>query len=371
MRPRCLIAILSLCLLPTSPSRIWAYELEPEEDVRALAAFSDPSEAWGQGIEAALERAYRRCFKTYILGGSVMTLPMPFAQHNERSELSDTELAIEGKGKADPEALWRSIDELLASEAFLAYAAALSDGLEKVIIFDLAARSWSSTRDVFEIARMKAGAYRGLPHRPYVLARGVGVQASDVYNYIFCVGRIGMDCSGFVWHTLQAALAERGVDLGAELRSSLRAPRGADPSLYAGAAFFDSGRPGLVRIKDSVGNLRPGDVLLFRGEDGKAVHSAVIQSIDRESGTIRYLQSTDEAPLSERGVHESFIRFNPARPDLSLKDPRVEWTQTRFPPFPGEKPSAFSNDGERYRAYPEKGGGAVVRLRAVEKAFKP
>lgn len=361
----------TLVVLASSTAPGHAYELEPEDDGLALEAFSDPAGVWGTGLEAALERAYRRCFKTYIVGGSVMTLAMPFAQERERSELSEGELTIEGQGKLDPEALWGKIDGILASKDFEAYASALSDGLEKVVIFDLASRRWSTTRDVFEIARMKSGGYRGLPHRPYALARGEGVRASDIYNYLYGVGRVGMDCSGFVWHSLRAALAERGVDLGAELRAALRAPRGADPALYAGAAFFDSGRPGLRRVKDAVGGLKPGDVLLFRGEDGKAVHSAVIQSVDLKAGTIRYLQSTDEAPLAERGVHESFIRFDPARPELSLKDPGVEWTQTRYPPFPGERASAFSNDGERYRAYPEKGGGAVVRLRAVEKAFLP
>jgi hypothetical protein len=47
---------------------------------------------------------------------------------------------------------------------------------------------------------------------------------------------------------------------------------------------------------------------------------------------------------------------------LSLKDISLEWTQKRFSPFPGEKASAFSDDGQRYRAY---GGGRVVRLRAM------
>jgi hypothetical protein len=98
-------------------------------------------------------------------------------------------------------------------------------------------------------------------------------------------------------------------------------------------------------------------------------HSAVIQSVDLAAGVIRYLQCTDEAPLLERGVHESFIRFDPSRPELSLSDPSLTWTQGRYPPFPGEKASPFSDDGERFRAYPEKGGGRVVRIRAVSAAI--
>jgi hypothetical protein len=50
---------------------------------------------------------------------------------------------------------------------------------------------------------------------------------------------------------------------------------------------------------------------------------------------------------------------------MSLKDPDLRWTQSRRPPFPGERASPFSDDGERYRAYRELGGGRVVRLRAL------
>ncbi|MDR3144813.1 MAG: peptidoglycan endopeptidase, partial [Treponema sp.] len=120
-----------------------------------------------------------------------------------------------------------------------------------------------------------------------------------------------------------------------------------------------------LSVTDEIRRLRPADILLFRGADGGIVHSAIIQSVDLGTGLIRYLQSTDEAPPAERGAHESFIRFDPARPELSLKDPSVIWTQKRYPPFPGERPSPFSDDGERYRADPELRGGRVVRLRVL------
>jgi hypothetical protein len=87
--------------------------------------------------------------------------------------------------------------------------------------------------------------------------------------------------------------------------------------------------------------------------------------VDPQAGFIRYLQCTDEAPLAERGVHESYIYFDPLRTDLSLSDPSLNWTQKRYAPFPGEQGSPFSDDGERYRAYPELGGGRVVRLRPL------
>ena len=191
-----------------------AVEAEPFDTAAAFANFADPAELWGTGVEAVIERAYRDCFRTYILGGRVITLRMPFAQNNERGELADTDLAIEGGGKADPLLLWDQIDHLLETEDFRNYMAALSDGREKVIIFDLSSRSWSLSRDLFDIARMKAGAYRGLPHRPYVYAAGRGIEATDIYNYLYCIGRLGMDCSGFVWHILSATAKEGGIDLG-------------------------------------------------------------------------------------------------------------------------------------------------------------
>jgi len=98
-------------------------------------------------------------------------------------------------------------------------------------------------------------------------------------------------------------------------------------------------------------------------------HSAVIQSVDLKAGLVRYLQCTDVAPLEQRGVHESFIRFDPNRPQTSLRDPSLVWTQSRAAPFPGEEESPFTNDGERYRAYEELGGGMVVRLRLVTEAI--
>jgi hypothetical protein len=118
-------------------------------------------------------------------------------------------------------------------------------------------------------------------------------------------------------------------------------------------------------VPDEIRSLRPADILLFRSSDGGMSHSAVIQSVDFSAGVIRYLQNTDEAPLPERGAHESFIYFDPQNPQVSLQDPALRWTQKRYAPFPGEKDSPFSDDGERYRAFPELGGGRTVRLRAL------
>jgi hypothetical protein len=186
-----------------------------------------------------------------------------------------------------------------------------------------------------------------------------------VYNYLYCVGYAGIDCSGFVWHVLSYAARQGGLDLGNTLRRSLGAPRNRNPARYVGTAFFNSRSPQITSVQDRIRNLRPADIILFRGANGEMAHSAIIQSMDFKTGVIRYLQCTDEAPLEVRGVHESYIYFNPLKPDVSLSDISLRWTQQRQAPFPGERASPFSDDGKRYRAYRELGGGRVVRLRTM------
>jgi hypothetical protein len=330
-----------------------------------LASFSDPSRLWGNGIERVIEEAFRLCFKTRIIDGRVMNIRLPFAENNERNILIETNWEFIGGGKGTPDLLWPVIEEILDSRPFQEYISALSSGREKVFIFDIPERKWSYSADLFDIARMKAGSYRGLPHRPYVLTTGRGALESDVYNYLYCIGLVGMDCSGFVWHVLNYIGQQGGIDLGGTLRTALGVPRGADPARYVGTAFFNSGSSQITAVNDEIRNLRPADIILFRGADGLMAHSAIIQSIDFTGGTIRYVQCTDEAPLLERGVHESFIYFNPSKTNVSLSDPSLRWTQKRFAPFPGEKDSPFSDDGERYRAYSEHGGGRVVRIKAL------
>jgi hypothetical protein len=217
---------------------------------------------------------------------------------------------------------------------------------------------------------MKANFYHGLPHRPYVLVPGKGIDEADVYNYLYCIGLAGMDCSGFVWHVLSYIASKKGLDLGKVLRTSMGAPRGVNPAWYAGTSFFGSRNSHIIHIDDRIKNLAPGDIILFRGQNGAMAHSAIIQSVDFSKGIIRYLQCTDEAPMPERGVHESFIYFNPEKPEVTLRDISLKWTQQRQAPFHGEKNSPFSDDGKRYRAFSELGGGMVVRLRLISQAFK-
>jgi hypothetical protein len=334
-------------------------------DDSALSSFSDPARIWGNGVESIIEEAFRQCFKTYIIGERVMNLRMPFAQNYERSELVNHSWEFIGGGKANPVFLWSIISEIVEREDFKIYAKTLQDGREKVAIFDIPSQTWTASRDLFDVAHMKAGSYRGLPHKPYILNSGAEIRDTDVYNYLYCIGWVGMDCSGFVWHVLNYVAKEGGLDLGQKLRTAIGVPRGADPAYYAGTWFFNSNSREIITVDDTVSNLKPADVLLFRGEDGTMVHSAIIQSVDLKKGEIRYLQCTDEAPLEQRGVHESYLYFDPSNQHIRLSGGDITWSQERFPPFPGEKASPFSDDGKRYRAYPELGGGKIIRLRSM------
>ena len=239
----------------------------------------------------------------------------------------------------------------------------LSSGRERIIIFDIPERKWSISTDPFIIARMKANSYRSLPYRPYILTSGRGALESDVYNYLYCIGYVGLDCSGFVWHILSYIGRQGGVDLGAVVAPVLGIPSGADSALYAGTAFLNSVNPQVISVNDEIRNLRPADVLLFRDIHGVIVHAAIIQSIDWTKGIIRYLQCNNIAPMEDRGVHDSYIYFDPSNTSVSLKDPSLHWTKLRFGAFPGEE-IPFVDDGERYR-YRLNGGGRVVRLQAL------
>lgn len=333
-----------------------------------LASLSDVSAEWGRGVEAVVEKAYRECFHTYLVDGRIVTLRLPFAQNSERSELTDEDLAVAGGGKADPKDLWAEIGALLSSKDFSAYLAALSDGREKLLVFDLPTKSWSASTDRFAIERMLSGYYPGLPYRPVVLTPSRGTTIPDIYNYLYCVGRIGIDCSGFVWHCLRAIGAADGLDLDRMLGRDVGLPKGKRPALYVGTWYYDPKRGRTRQVEDRIGDLLPGDIILFRGDDGGFIHSCVVQSIDLKAGRLRYLQSTDESPAAERGVHDSLILFDPSRPATSLKDPSLRWLQLRGAPFQGEPEPFFTDDGERYRAYSTFGGGIVVRLKALEKS---
>jgi hypothetical protein len=354
------IALCALIFLPLVTAQETGYIKETDY----LEFFSNPAHIWGNGVERTIEEAYRNCFITRIIDGKIINIRMPFGENNERGGLLNRlgHNILEG-GKGNPATLWPVINRILDSDQFTEYVQTISDGKEKVIIFDISTRSWRSSLNFYDIARMKAGSYRGLHHRPYVLVSGHGIEETDIYNYLYCVGLVGMDCSGFVWYVLSYIARQGGLNLDRLLSPYFFGTlRDANASWYVGTSLYSSENRYFTPVEDEIANLRPADVMLFMGPEGRITHSAIIQSVDFTNGVIRYLQCTDEAPFYERGVHESFVYFDPARPRTSLSDYSIKWSQERLAAFPGEAGSVFKNDGERYRAHAVFGGGRIVRM---------
>ncbi|MBA7647749.1 hypothetical protein ES703_55528 [subsurface metagenome] len=269
-------------------------------------------------------------------------------------------------GKGEPEEIWTEVDSQLASEGFKKYISRLKYPKDKVIIFDIENKNCSVFYDEKIIEVMKRGPYPGTEVRIYVLKTETNITEIDIYNYLYCVGTVGLDCSGFIYYIQKSIAKAYSVDLDEVLAKTFHTATGRVPQIM-GLWFFDPEADNVERVDDKIGNLRPGDVFLFRGRGYIFRHSAVIQSIDFERGLIRYVQCTDWAPQAERGVHESFIKFDPANTKISLKDDSIEWTQNIYPTFVGETGLGYwKNDGHRYRAYMEVGGSVIIRLKMIK-----
>ena len=317
-------------------------------------------------IEAVIEEAYRKCFREYHIAGENVVLRIPFGQTGERNDADDFIQNIQFGGKGRPEEIWEEVDALLSSPLFTQYVSDLRKPGEKVIIFDIRNRTYSVSTDPRLFRRLENGTYPGTKVHVYVHKAKPGISPPDIYNYLYCVGSIGLDCSGFLYH-IQKSIARRyGYNLDYVWSSAVKKPP-KEVSRYVGLWFFDPAEGYTEVVEDVVHNLRPGDIVLFRGKNGRFRHSAVIQSIDYRNRTVRYLQSTDWSPERERGVHESFIHFDLSKRELRLKDPGVTWTQILAPTFAGEPELIYwKTDGDRYRSYEMFGGSFIVRLKIIQ-----
>jgi hypothetical protein len=316
-------------------------------------------------MEDAIEDAYRSCFREYDLAGEGVVLRIPFGENGERSEKGVFTQQIFCRGKAEPADLWEEIDALLASPGFQDYLDVLLQPGAKAIRFSLESGSWSVSTEPQVVDRLMRGPYPGTHAEVHVLKRESGVGVADIYNYLYCVGSVGMDCSGFVYYLQKCIARSLAFDLDRTVGRSLRVPAEAVSELI-GLWYFNPANGQAESIEDCISNLRPGDILLFRGRKGEFRHSAVIQSIDLSRGVIRYLQCTDWAAQLERGVHESLVFFDPARPDTTLRDRSVRWTQAICPAFVGEPGLKYwKNDGDRYRTEWPTGTSLVVRLKPI------
>ncbi len=318
--------------------------------------------------ETVLEAAYRHCIRTVTIHGRELVLRLPFAMEGERRDGRFVQ-RVDRQGKVHPEALWERIDTVLRSDAFTEYAALIAGPGAKRVTFDLP----SGTYRTAPLEQGALGMESSLtPGTSAVISRvrpGGPLRTDDVYDYLYCVAAVGIDCSAFVFYAMETLADAAGSDLSAALAAQLEIPASQVRRTIT-TWFLDPARGLTTPVADTVSTLRPGDLLLFRGKDGHFAHSAVVQSVDMDDGAVCYLQSTDWAPRDERGVHDSVIRFDPETPDVSLRDPAVVWTQQIAPAFPDEEqPGPWRTDGDRFRAHAESGGGAVVRLDALTRAI--
>jgi hypothetical protein len=351
----------------------------PESSASTAASLFLTRETSGESrFSAILDSAISGYFKSIDVAGSSLEIRIPFGQNGERGKGVFDQEFFAG-GRAEPEASWARIEEVLASDDFRYYASALLEPGEGQLSFDLASASWSlESREEAEEAGPEGGpdgdvATSKPPFsrdaRVAVTHRGPALDESAIYDYLYCVARIGLDCAGFVYNVEREAARALGFDLDASLAPLV----GVDADrvrLMVGLWAFDPASGLSERVGEKLGEIRPGDIFLFRGKDGRFGHCAVVVSIDCGSGVLRYAQDTDWAPETERGVHESFILWTNGRGDLSLADPELRWLQSVRSAFPGEDAPMWDNDGERYRTEWPQGRSIVVRLLAMREAVE-
>jgi hypothetical protein len=321
-------------------------------------------------VEQLVDTTFRRYFRSYRIAGKSLTLRMPFGLNDERQSGPGYSQVFYLGGKGTPEQLWPYIDSVLASQEFAEYVNAIISPGNKVILLELERRVYSLSRDQDLFESLRRGSYLGTPTRIFVRRNTTELSEADVYNYLYAVASVGVDCSGFTFNIHDSIARAYGKDINTMLGERWGITPGQVGS-RVGLWFYDPANGYTETLDDRIENLRPADIILFRGSDGRLKHSAVIQSIDWEKGLIRYVQCTDWAVEPERGVHQSEILFDPSRPQVSLKHYSVIWTQQVRPPFDGElEPRDWLTDRDRYAWYPAAGGSLIVRLQYLAATFQ-
>ena len=316
-------------------------------------------------VASAIAEALDACYRDIEFDGISYALRIPFGENGERRDDEGYSQIVFGGGKADPARLWEAVEGLLDSEDFRRYADELGKPGSKTLVFELAARRWRVDLDASLADRIRAGDYPGDRSTVYVLHERSGLDPSSIYDYLYCVGSLGLDCAGFVWSVERSVGRALGLDLDASFAADY-GKTAAEWPLWAGIWLFDPANGRCRDVGDRFADLKPGDIILFRGREGAFRHSAVIASIDRGQGLLRYAQCTDWAPRAERGVHESLIRFDPRDPEARLGDESSVWTQKILPAFEGEPGLVYwRTDGDRWRCRWERGVSLVVRLGAL------
>ena len=320
-------------------------------------------------VEEQIDAAFREYFRDFTIGSRRLTIRMPFALNDEREGSRGYSQVFHQFGKGTPAVVWPYIEKVIASKAFGTYVSRLGAPGEKAVVFSLQKRSYSVTTNAKLLAALRLNSYPGTPTRIFVRRSGEPVSEADVYNYLYAVASVGVDCSGFAYHVLESVARAHGIDLNRLLAKQWRI-HPLEVRRRVGLWFFDPASGFTEPVADRIEDLRPGDMILYRGSDGALKHSAIIQAVDLDTGIIRYVQSTDWALEEERGVHSSIIRFDLARVRQGLRHYSVKWLQQVRPPFEGEQePRDWRTDGDRYLWYTEAGGSLVVRSRLLAEAF--
>ena len=321
-------------------------------------------------VEKIIATAFREYSRNYQIAGESLTLRMPFGLNNERQGGPGYSQSFYLGGKGTPQQLWPYIDSVMASAKFSDYVEGITSPGDKVILFELERKAYSIYRDPELFESLRKGIYPGTATHIFVHKRGTALSEADVYNYLYAVASVGVDCSGFSYYIHNSLARAYGTDLD-EVIGKLWKTNPSNVRGRVGLWFYDPASGYTDAFEDRIDMLRPADVILFRGSDGGLKHSAVVQSIDLEKGLVRYVQSTDWAVESERGVHQSVILFDPSRPEVSLRHYSVIWKQQVQPPFDGEtEPRDWLTDRDRYAWYPAAGGSLVVRLRYLAALFE-
>jgi hypothetical protein len=321
-------------------------------------------------VERIIETAFRQYTRNYRISGESLNIRMPFGLNYEREGGPGYYQIFYLGGKGTPHQLWPYIDSVLASAAFSDYVEGITSPGDKVILFELERKAYSISRDPELFESLRKGIYPGTATRIFIYKRGSMLSEADLYNYLYAVASVGVDCSGFTFHIHDTIAGAHGTDLTTMLGERWKTRPG-NVGARVGLWFYDPASGYTEKIEDRIENLRPADVILFRGRDGGLKHSAVVQSIDLKNGLVRYMQCTDWAIESERGVHQSVILFDPSRPEVSLRHYSVIWKQQVQPPFDGEtEPRDWLTDRDRYAWYPAAGGSLVVRLRYLAEVLE-
>lgn len=310
-------------------------------------------------VESVVERAYRLYFREYVLGGKRVLLRIPFGQYAERFDGQN----IFGGGKGEPEKLWVKIEELLKDESFAQYQEALSQPGRKLIHFNLPGRTYQMFFGEEQVGKLKVR-LKGNELYPYEVKEDSQLSEIDIYNFLYCLGRVGVDCSGFSFYLQRYIGLEYGVDLCEEIGKRWRVPPERVP-LYIGTWYYNPKCGNTERVDDKIINLRAGDLILFPARRWENSHSAVICSINLKAGAVRYVQDTDWVfDRKERGPHASAVYFDPSQPEKSLSDPSLTWTQELGPVFESET-CPYGNETDRFRYLLPPYKGKVVRLKRM------